>query len=217
MFHRFLTAAAVAGLAALIQVAPVAGQETAASAESTSIATADAPSVVIQRYYDALNQVMVDAEQLGFEGRYDILEPVVRETFNMPFIASFTTGRYWGDMTPQEQERATEAVLHLSTATYAARFDKYSGEQFEIIDESETERGDLLVNTNIIDSKGKPVAINYVMRENGGAWRIVDVFLDGTISELATRRSEFTSVLRRQGYDGLISAIDRKVEQLKSE
>jgi phospholipid transport system substrate-binding protein len=60
------------------------------------------------------------------------------------------------------------------------------------------------------------VAIRYLMRQDGADWRINDVYLDGKISELATRRSEFSSVLRQQGIDGLISTLNRKADALIS-
>jgi phospholipid transport system substrate-binding protein len=73
-----------------------------------------------------------------------------------------------------------------------------------------------LVETRIVKSDGDPVAINYLMRRNGDVWQIADVYLTGTISELATRRSEFTSILRSQGIDGLIAALNRKAGSIVS-
>ena len=67
-----------------------------------------------------------------------------------------------------------------------------------------------LVETRIVKSDGESVSINYLMRRDGDTWRIGDVYLTGTISELATRRAEITSVLRSQGIDGLIQALNRK-------
>lgn len=61
---------------------------------------------------------------------------------------------------------------------------------------------------------GEPVNIDYVMRENNGVWQIADVCLDGTISQLATQRPEFGAILRRDGFDGLIATLQRKVELL---
>jgi phospholipid transport system substrate-binding protein len=54
------------------------------------------------------------------------------------------------------------------------------------------------------------------MREADGSWQIIDVFLSGTISELATRRSEFTSILRRDGPQGLLNVLNRRIGELKA-
>ena len=53
--------------------------------------------------------------------------------------------------------------------------------------------------------------------EHYGRWRIVDVFLDGTISEIATKRSEYTSILDKEGFDGLLTRITAKTAELAKE
>ena len=53
-----------------------------------------------------------------------------------------------------------------------------------------------------------------MMRRNGEAWLISDIYLDGAISEVATRRSEFAAILRTDGVDGLIAALNRKADIL---
>ena len=70
------------------------------------------------------------------------------------------------------------------------------------------------MQTRIIQSDGKPVTINYLMRQNAGSWLITDIYLDGTISQFAVQHSEFSSILRDQGADGLVTALDRKVDLL---
>ena len=76
--------------------------------------------------------------------------------------------------------------------------------------------GGVIVQTRLIKGNGEPVTLNYLMRESDGKWQIIDVFLSGTISELATRRSEFTSVIRRDGAQGLLQLLDRRVAELKA-
>jgi phospholipid transport system substrate-binding protein len=53
-----------------------------------------------------------------------------------------------------------------------------------------------------------------MMRRNGNAWLISDIYLDGAISEAATRRSEFAAILKSEGIDGLIAALNRKADIL---
>src|SRR5438309_1845172 len=59
-----------------------------------------------------------------------------------------------------------------------------------------------------------PVKVDYLMRRSGEAWLIADIYLDGAISEVATRRSEFAAIIRTQGVDGLIAALNRKADML---
>jgi phospholipid transport system substrate-binding protein len=72
----------------------------------------------------------------------------------------------------------------------------------------------VLVRSKIIKSNGEPVQVDYAMHQSGGTWLISDIYLDGTISELATRRSEFSAIIRNQGIDGLIQSLNRKADML---
>ncbi|HEX3416323.1 MAG TPA: ABC transporter substrate-binding protein [Stellaceae bacterium] len=66
----------------------------------------------------------------------------------------------------------------------------------------------------VVKANGDPVNVDYVMRRNGDSWLISDIYLDGAISEVATRRSEFAAILKSQGIDGLIAALNRKADIL---
>ncbi len=107
----------------------------------------------------------------------------------------------------------TEAFGHYIAATYADRFDSYSDEQLQVTGE-QPYAAEVIVQTRIVKSKGDTVSLSYRMLQNGGARQIADVYLDGSISQLATQRSEFHSILQREGIDGLIMALNRKVEVL---
>ena len=72
----------------------------------------------------------------------------------------------------------------------------------------------VIVKTRIVKGSGEAVGIEYLMRQDGDDWRISDVYLDGSISQLATQRSEFGAILRREGFDGLIAMLHRKVDML---
>ena len=72
----------------------------------------------------------------------------------------------------------------------------------------------VMVRSQIIKANGEPVKIDYMMRRNGDSWLISDIYLDGAISEVATRRSEFAAILRNEGIDGLIAALNRKADIL---
>ena len=76
--------------------------------------------------------------------------------------------------------------------------------------------GDKLVKTIIMQSNGKPVALNYLMRGKGNDWKVVDVYLDGTISELASRRAEFGSILKSGGADALAASLRQRGDKLLS-
>ena len=100
---------------------------------------------------------------------------------------------------------------------YAGRFTGYSGQQFETLGDEPALRNTVLVRTQIVDPDDDPVLLDYRLREVGGSWKIIDVFWNGTVSELARLRAEYSTVIQRDGMDGLLSALDDKIAELASE
>ena len=192
------------GLALLLGVAISA---TSAAAPSVS------PQDSLRSFYDTLLTTMKDGRTLGQSGRYARLAPVIDRLFDVPLMARLAVGSSWASLPPTQQQQVTEAFGHYISATYADRFDIYSGEQLQVTGE-QPYGAEVIVRTRIVKSKGDTVNLNYRMHENAGSWLISDVYMDGTISQLATQRSEFHSILQREGVDGLILALNRKVDLL---
>ena len=192
------------GLALLLAVA--------ISAESAA-ALPVSPQDSVHGFYDTLLTTMKDGRTLGQSGRYARLAPVIGRLFDVPLMARLAVGPSWATLSPTQQQQVTEAFGHYISATYADRFDSYSGEQLQVTGE-QPYGAEVIVQTRIVKSKGDSVTLNYRMRENAGSWQISDVYMDGSISQLATQRSEFHSILQREGFDGLIMALNRKVDLL---
>lgn len=175
------------------------------------------PDAVVAQVNETLLGTMREAEALAFQGRYDRLAAVFPTAFHFPFMARVAAGRHWRELDPEQRDRLADAFARMSLSTYAARFDGYSGQSFEVGETIEQPRGGALVRNRLHKSDGEAVAIDYLLRDFDGRWRIVDVFLDGSISEIATKRSEYTSILERDGFDGLLAKIDAKAAELAAE
>ena len=173
------------------------------------------PQDVVRSFYGVLLGTMRDGPMLGQSGRYARLAPVVDRTFDIPTMTRLAIGPAWATLSPAQQQQVLGAFDHYVAATYADRFDSYSGEQLQVTGERPN-GADVIVQTKIIKSNGEETRLDYLMRQDQGFWRISDVYLDGTISQLAVHRSEFHSILQRQGVDGLVMALNRKVDLLRS-
>lgn len=191
------------------------GVALAFAATRTWAAGAPNPADVVRGFYATLLQTMQQGSTLGARGRYEKLAPAVRQTFDLAFMTRLALGPNWGSVSPAQRQSVTDAFRRYVTATYADRFDGYSGERLEVTGQAPF-GADLIVQTRIVKSDGEPVDINYLMRPTGNGWRIADVYLDGSISELAVRRSEFSSILREQGVGGLITALQKKADLLSA-
>lgn len=180
-------------------------------------AATDQPATVVERLNTALHTIMIEADELGYPGRKATLDPVLREVFDFAFMTRAAVGRSWSELAPAEQERLVGLFADMSVATFAARFKGYSGQSFETLGERDGPRGTILVETQLVRPADEPVGLNYLLRENGGDWRIIDVFLDSKFSELARQRAEFGAVLKDRGYDGLVTSLEGQIQRLAEE
>jgi phospholipid transport system substrate-binding protein len=167
----------------------------------------------IRGLYDALLNTMKEGETLGPRGRYRRLEPVIGQTFDLQYMARAVVGPGWAGASQMQQQGMVDAFARYITATYANRFDRYSGQQLRVLGE-QPYADSMIVDSEIVKADGKSVPIKYLMRRTGEDWRVADIYLQGSISELATRRSEFASIVRQQGISGLAVILDEKAKSL---
>jgi phospholipid transport system substrate-binding protein len=168
----------------------------------------------ITSFYASLLDTMKQAKQLGVKGRYEKLSPVLAKTYDLASMSKLAVGPGWSALTPQQQAAIINAFTRMTIATYASRFDGFSGEQFQILETSDRPNGDKIVKTLIVKSDGDTVPLNYLMRKSGADWKIVDIYLDGTISELANRRAEFGAILKSGGPDALVVSLTKQGDKL---
>jgi phospholipid transport system substrate-binding protein len=197
----------VLSTAVALGIAPISAGRAAAPGVS--------PVDIIKGFYDTLLSVMQQAKTLGLKGRYEKLDPAIHKAFNLPLMTRLSVGPDWQKLNADEQKSLIAAFSDLSISTYAARFDGFSGEHFEVDPNPTQTSGGVIVATKLVQISDEPVQLNYLMRDGDNGWQILDVFLKGTISELATRRSEFSSVLRRDGAQALVQLIEARAADLK--
>jgi len=180
-----------------------------------TLAAAASGSDTVQGLYDTLLSTMKNARTLGQSGRFVKLEPVVRRTFDIASMARLSVGPSWSTMSESQRQKVTDGFGRYISAIYADRFDSYAGQKLQVTDEQPA-AGGIMVHSLIVKANGEPVKVDYLMRKNGDSWLIADIYLDGAISEVATRRSEFAAILKSDGVDGLIAALNRKADMLTS-
>ncbi|MDQ3562876.1 MAG: ABC transporter substrate-binding protein [Pseudomonadota bacterium] len=180
-----------------------------------SVAAAPVPGeavAVVDRLHAALLEVMQNAGTLGYPGRYQKLDPLVRESFDFGTIAPIVVGRFWKELSDAQRQSFIDTFTKLSTATYAARFDGFDNEQFRHVAGEELKKGRILVKTEIVKSDGEAVRLDYVLQTKSDEWLIVNVIADG-VSDLSLKRADYTSVLKTKGFDDLITDLNDKISK----
>jgi phospholipid transport system substrate-binding protein len=201
----------------------MAGMIALASLAATAIRDAAAmpgPAGTIESFYDTLLAVMKEGRRIPFDQRYAALQPAITQDFNLPLMTRFAIGPDWTRLTADQQQNLETAFARYTIATYTNRFDDYSGQRF-IVDPNPTPSPNgpnwMIVHTRLIPADGQPVFLDYLMRQGaGGQWQVLDVYLNGTISELATRRAEFATVLSQNGPAGLVRLLDQRSAALRT-
>jgi phospholipid transport system substrate-binding protein len=181
-----------------------------AAPTSTQAALTDPAAKQVQTFYDALLKSMKNAKALGVSGRYKLLEPAVNASFDFTTMTKMIVGPDWDTMSPADRKSVADAFGRFTIANYAQNFDGYSGEQF-IIDPNVQERsGDKVVSTKMTQQGKAPIPFLYRMDNASGSWKIIDVYLNGYVSEVATRRADFASTLKSGG----ASALTQKLKSM---
>jgi len=193
-------------------VALAAGMGFAMLSYSVHAATASGGDTV-HDLYDALLSTMKNGRTLGQNGRFTQLEPIIRRTFDIASMVRLSVGSSWASLTDAQRQQMAESFGRYISAIYADRFDSYAGQKLQVTGEQPNAVG-VMVRSQIVKANGELVKVDYMMRRNGDSWLISDIYLDGAISEVATRRSEFAAILKSQGIDGLIAALNRKADIL---
>ena len=172
------------------------------------------PRAVVANFQDTLLSTMKEAESLGFKGRYQRLLPAMEKAFDLEQMTRIVAGGNWAKMDTTEQMQVVDLFRQFSVSTYARAFSSYDGEQFEVGNELAQPGIGTIVETQLVLKSEPPIKLNYLLQDTPAGWKIMDVYLDGTISELARRRGEFASIIHNQGLTGLIALLKKKNKEL---
>ena len=171
-----------------------------------------AARTVVDSFHQALLESMQNAEALGFQGRFDRIDASLAETFDLPFMARVAIGVTWKELEPQQRADFVDLSRRLSASRYADNFDGYSGQDFETLSQEPSARGTIVVKTALSQLKDDDVRFDYRLRKVGSDWRVIDILLDGKISELVLLRNQYRAVIDDEGYAALVEAIEEKID-----
>jgi phospholipid transport system substrate-binding protein len=169
----------------------------------------------IQRLNDALVQIMRQGRSAPFNNRFQMLAPVIDQTFDVQAVLEESVGPTWPTLPADQQAALTDAFRRYTIASYVNSFDTFSGQRFDVNPSPRSlPNGEQIVDTKITSRSGTSHALDYVMRKVDGDWRVVDVLADGSISRVAVQRSDFRRLLSRGGPSALVESLKNKSANL---
>jgi len=135
--------------------------------------------------------------------------------FNFTRMTQLAMGKNWSKASPQQKKKLEEEFRTLLVRTYYKALAVYSDHTIKVSPvRNMTGKTDATVKTEIIQSHGQPVSIDYSMEKINSAWKVYDITVAG-ISLVINYRGSFNSKIRSGGIDGLLKALNKKNRMLE--
>lgn len=187
------------------------------ASSATAYAQAADPAVTpVQSFYDTLVASMKQGKQLGVKGRYEKLKPVIEQSFDLSGMTRLSVGPAWTTMSEADQKALTVALGRYTVASYASNFKSFDGEKF-VVDPASSVRGTDRIVTSKLIAGSDTIPFNYRMRQAGTSWKVIDIFLNGYVSQIAKQRSDFGATVQAGGAAGLEKKLNSLADGLLKE
>ena len=177
-------------------------------------ASDDAAVAFVRSVGDEVIAILGNKDSSTFAEREAAFRDVMLRGFDVPLVTRFVLGRHWKAATDEQRAEFSAIFLDFLARVYASRFDSYSygGEQFTAHSAIAGESGDTIVRSRVARPSGAdPVELDFRVRSRSGNHKVVDLYVEG-ISMLLTHRAEFSSVVNREGIDGLLKGLRARIE-----
>ena len=161
-----------------------------------------------------INVMKAANHRQSFMQRYDMLKPAVERAFNMPQLLQASVGAEWAQIPQAQQAELLKVFTQYTVASYVSSFRGYNGQSFKLMPGTRSVGASRIVATELVPPSGTPTKLNYVMSNTNGQWKATDILLEGTISKVATTRSDFSQLIQPGNATRLISVLRKKVSAL---
>jgi phospholipid transport system substrate-binding protein len=168
----------------------------------------------VEQLHTGLVSIMKAGKTATFRQRYEAIAPVIGRTFDLDAILRQVVGPRWVSLPADQQIALADAFRRYTIASYVANFDTYSGQRFDIAPVVKAVGNDRVVETRIASPGDRGHGLDYVMHQESGGWKVVDVLAEGAISRVASQRSEMRSLLADGGGAGLLVNLRQKTAEL---
>ena len=194
----------------MLSLAPAGrAQATQASAMQPATSGAAAP---VSALYARLTQV--EHSTAPFSQRAQLLAPVIDQVFNLQIVLQNSLGLRYRTIPDSQKQQLLEAFRQFTVARYVSNFAAGGTDIFTVnpVATASPIPGDQIVHSSIGAHDGDATNIDYVMRQGPAGWQVVDVLLNGNISQVAVQRADFGSSLTSGDATPLIESLRKKTQ-----
>ncbi len=179
-----------------------------AATTSFAMASPEKAKDFIQEIGDKVIAI-VTTDKITADAKEKQLNDLFIETVDINWIAKFVVGKYWRESTPEQQQTYLKLYKHFLVSSYVSKFRQYTDQKM-LINKFSAEDSGYFIETTINDNGGKSYNVAYKTKlAENGKFKIYDIIAEG-VSLITTQRSEFSSILAREGMDALIKKLGQK-------
>ncbi len=151
----------------------------------------------------------------NFQTRYKVLAPVIEQAYDLPEVTKNSVGFLWSTLPAGQQSELIDLFTQFTVSSYVSQFSGYSGQAIAVLPQEKPLGQKKIVETKLSSPDGSGVEIDYVVADDGNGWKINDVLLNGTISQVAVHASDFASLVKSGDASQLIAALKSKIKTLQ--
>ncbi|MBD22991.1 MAG: hypothetical protein CL572_04950 [Alphaproteobacteria bacterium] len=162
----------------------------------------------IYKLHEGLKKINQNSESFS-----NMTQKLINDTYNTEKMLNMIIGDVWKRLENKKKKEMIDIFEEYIAKNYIKRFSKIENLAFEDLGEKKV-GAYVMVKSNLILSDEEKVSINYLLSPVEQDWKIFDVLLAGSVSEIATKKSEFKGFIKKDNIDQLILALKKKNKQL---
>jgi len=174
---------------------------------STSFAS---PPTEPEQFVAAVIDKAVKALELPIEARAEreaSFYALLNQNFDMPTIVRVVLGRHWRTASKNQKTKFAKVFKTHLIKVYTSQLGIYDDEIIQIEKSAALSEKDTIIYTLILRGDEEPLRLDWRVRQTGHGLKVIDIAAEG-VSMLTTKRSEFTSLVAREGVDALIGRLE---------
>jgi len=180
---------------------------------ATEISPDTSPDILVDHTAQEILAIIKQDKEIQSGNKAKILalvESKILPHFNFTRMTRLAMGKNWRKATPQQKREIVKEFRTLLVRTYYKALSLYSDHTIKVTPLKPLAGAtDATVKTQVIQSHGQPVPINYSMGKTSNGWKVYDVTVAG-ISLIINYRGSFNSQIRKGGVEGLLNTLAEK-------
>ena len=176
--------------------------------------SADAARTLIEEVSAEVLAILSN-QNLADRQKFDALVELLEQPIDLDLVARLILGRYWRSANETQRQQYLQLFREYALANLASKLHLYRGQSFEVTGAKVVSDKDALVTSRILSDDEPPLQVDWRLRErDSGGPVTIDLIVEG-VSLIVTLRSEFASVIERQGFDGLLAELRQRIVQTR--